>query len=53
MHDVQLVDTTCTDQDEDEQRDVVHHELRQPQSDAFLDIGGHVVSVTVNEHELT
>ena len=35
MHDVQLVDTTCTaDQDEDEERDVVHHELRQPQSDA-------------------
>ena len=34
MHDVQLVDTTCTDQDEDEERDVVTHELRQPQSDA-------------------
>ena len=26
--------TTCTDQDEDEERDVVHHELRQLQSDA-------------------
>ena len=34
MHDVPLVDTTCTDQDGDEERDVVHHELRQPQSDA-------------------
>ena len=34
MHDVQLADTTCTDQHEDEERDVVHHELRQPQSDA-------------------
>ena len=34
MHDVQVVDTTCTDQDEDEGRDVVHHELRQPLSDA-------------------
>ena len=33
MHDVQLVDTTCTDQGEDEERDMVHQELRQPQSD--------------------
>ena len=33
-HDVPLVDTTCTDQDGDEERDVVHHELHQPQSDA-------------------
>ena len=38
-HDVTLVDTTCTDQDEDEERDVVHHELRQLQSDASW-IGG-------------
>ena len=34
-HDVPLVDATCTDQDEDEERDVVHHELHQLQSDAF------------------
>ena len=34
MHDVQLVDTTGTDQDEDEERDVVRPELLQPQSDA-------------------
>ena len=27
MHDVQLGDTTCTDQDEVEERDVVHQEL--------------------------
>ena len=33
-HDVPLVDTTCTDQDGDEEHDVVHHELHQLQSDA-------------------
>ena len=32
MHDVPLVDTTCIDQDEDEERDV--NEWRQLQSDA-------------------
>ena len=32
--DVPLVDTTCTDHDGDEEGDVVHHELHQPQSDA-------------------
>ena len=34
MQDVELGETTCTDQDEAEERDVVHHELRQLQSDA-------------------
>ena len=34
MHDAQLGDTTCTDQDEAEERDVVHHELCQFRSDA-------------------
>ena len=34
MHDAQLAETTCTDQDEGEERVVVHHELRQFRSDA-------------------
>ena len=49
-HDVPLVDTTCTDQDGDEERDVVHHELHQPQSDASCtseDAARHVRSVIV------
>ena len=33
-HDVPLVDTTCTDKDEVEERDVIHHELCQLRSDA-------------------
>ena len=36
MHDAQLGDTACTDQDEVEERDVVHHELCQFRSDAFF-----------------
>ena len=34
MYDAQLGDTTCTHQDEAEERDVVHHELCQFPSDA-------------------
>ena len=51
-HDVPLVDTTCTDQDEDEERDVVHHELHQPLSDASWtseDETRHVSSVFLAE----
>ena len=40
MHDAQLVDTTCTDQDEDEERDLVHHEFAPTLVGRFLDIGG-------------
>ena len=39
-HDVPLVDTTCTDQDGDEERDVVHHEFAPTSVGRFLDIGG-------------
>ena len=34
MHDVQLGDLTCTDQDEVEERDVAHHRLCQLRLDA-------------------
>ena len=34
MHDAQLGDTACNDQDEAEERDVIHHELCQFLSDA-------------------
>ena len=34
LHDIQHGDTKCTDQDEADERDVAHHELRQLRSDA-------------------
>ena len=51
-HDVPLVDTPCTDLDGDEEHDVVHHELHQPQSDASWtseDETRHVSSVFLAE----
>ena len=44
MHDAQLGDTTYTDQDEAEKRDVVHHELCQFRSD----VSGTSVDETLN-----
>ena len=51
-HDVPLVDTTCTDHDEDEERNVVHRELYQPESDASwtsVDDTRHVSSAFLTE----